>query len=250
MTTHALLLHLLTGLTLHALGSEIINGRNVPENMMAYMASVQKDGRHVCGGFLISEHFVVTAAHCHKSNLSVVLGTHNLRKVDNNTMRYDVKTCKYSSYVSVRGGHDIMLLKLFRKARLGKRVKKIQLPSVEMKIKDKSKCRVAGWGFTRTDGKTVNELKVVDVPIVSPEVCKGKWGNDLPANVLCAGGYGTNKGFCQGDSGGPLVCGGKAAGVVSFNLNSDCSYPNKPNVYTKVSKYLAWIKKILKENDC
>jgi len=118
---------------------------------MAYMASVQKDGRHVCGGFLISEHFVVTAAHCHKSwvkfpplalirnpnnfilhafccrccwrplhdvscrNLSVVLGTHNLRKVDNNTMRYDVKTCKYPSYVSVRGGHDIMLLKVLNR---------------------------------------------------------------------------------------------------------------------------------------
>ncbi|TNN64115.1 Mast cell protease 3 [Liparis tanakae] len=251
MTTHALLLCLLTCLTLHALGSEIIKGQNVPEGMMGYMASVQENGRHKCGGFLINERFVLTAAHCHMPNLSVVLGTHNLRKVNNNTMRYDVKMCPHPLYRNnVSGGHDIMLLKLSRKARLGKTVQIIHLPNAKMKIKDKSKCRVAGWGYTTTGGNTSEQLKVVDVPIVSFKVCKEKWGDHLPANVICAGGYGTKKGFCQGDSGGPLVCGGKAVGVVSFNNGSDCSYPNVPNVYTKVSKYLAWIKKILKQNNC
>lgn len=48
-----------------ALGSKIINGKKAPENLMLYMASVQNNGgQHVCGGFLISEDLVVTAAHC------------------------------------------------------------------------------------------------------------------------------------------------------------------------------------------
>ncbi|XP_068582077.1 trypsin-like [Cebidichthys violaceus] len=249
-----LLLHLLTCLGLYAFGSEIINGQNVPENLMLYMASVQNNGGHVCGGFLINEHFVVTAAHCERRNpTSVVLGTHNLQKVDNNTMRYRVKTCKFPSYENVNKGDDIMLLKLSRKARLGKKVQPIQLPNTEVKVKDKSKCRVAGWGFTKTGGEIVKDLRVVVVPIVNLEDCKNKWGHigkNLPANIICAGGSGTNKGFCQGDSGGPLVCNGKAVGVVSFNYRANCDYPNKPNVYTDVSKYLTWIKKILKQNNC
>ena len=54
----------------------------------------------------------------------------------------------------------------------------------------------------------------------------------------------------QGDSGGPLVCNGIAVGVVSFNRNYNCRYPDLPNVYTDISKYTYWINTILKKKDC
>ncbi|XP_044056244.1 granzyme B-like [Siniperca chuatsi] len=248
-----LLFYLLTCLGLNTHGGEIINGKKTKENLMLYMASVQNNEGHVCGGFLISEDFVVTAAHCGNWNpTSVVLGTHNLKKVDNDTMRYSVKRCKHPSFDNVRTGNDIMLLKLSKKARLDKRVQPIQLPKNEVKIKYKT-CRVAGWGFTRTGGKVVDVLQDVDVPFVNLKVCEKVWAKisfNLPANIICAGGYGTKKGFCQGDSGGPLVCGRTAVGVVSFNKKKNCDYPNVPNVYTDISKYLPWINKILKEKNC
>ncbi|XP_041791630.1 duodenase-1-like isoform X1 [Chelmon rostratus] len=215
---HKLLLFHLLGL--NALGSEIINGKRVPEKLMLYMASVQnRTERHICGGFLISEDFVVTAAHCDRQTpTSVVLGTHNLKKVDNKTMRYAVRRCKHPSFDNERSGNDIMLLKLSKKVELDERVQPIPLPKTKMKIRDKAKCRVAGWGYMRTGGKAVDVLQEVDVPFINLEVCKAEWRKirfELPNTVICAGGYDTTKGFCQADSGGPLVCGGTAVGVVS-----------------------------------
>uniref|UniRef100_A0A3P8SGM0 Peptidase S1 domain-containing protein n=1 Tax=Amphiprion percula TaxID=161767 RepID=A0A3P8SGM0_AMPPE len=248
------LFYALTSLGQNAHGGEIIHGKKVPDDLMLYMASVQNNQGHVCGGFLISEDFVVTAAHCDKQKpTSVVLGTHNLKKINNTTMRYSVSRCKYPQYKDAKFGDDIMLLKLSKKARVDKRVQPIQLPKGEIKLKDKAKCRVAGWGFTKTGGKSVDELQMVEVPVVKLEECRRKWKQirfDLPNNVTCAGGSGITKGFCKGDSGGPLVCGGMAVGVVSFNMKNNCNYPNVPNVYTDTSRYLQWIKKILRQKRC
>ncbi|XP_027882500.1 granzyme B(G,H)-like isoform X2 [Xiphophorus couchianus] len=233
-------------------GTEIINGKKVPDRLMLYVASVQNNkGQHMCGGFLISEDFVVTAAHCDKLNpISVVLGTHNLEKVDDGTMRYNVTRCKHPDFNSVASGNDIMLLKLSKKVQLNNKVQPIQIPKGEMKVKDKAKCRVVGWGYTRAGGKVSNVLEMAEVTLTNRKECKTKWKSlklDLPNNVICAGGHNAKAGFCKGDSGGPLVCGATAAGIVSFNRECD---PNIPNVYTDVSKYVSWIKKIRTQKQC
>lgn len=90
-----------------------------------------------------------------------------------------------------------MYLQLSRKARLGKKtIKPIKLPSQKMKLKENTTCSVAGWGYTKTNGEISDELKVVDVPIINLVKCRKLW-KKLPAKVICAGGYWTNKGFCQ-----------------------------------------------------
>uniref|UniRef100_A0A3P8SEI4 trypsin n=1 Tax=Amphiprion percula TaxID=161767 RepID=A0A3P8SEI4_AMPPE len=249
-----LLFHVLICLGQNALGSEIIKGTKAKKKSMLYMASVQNKKGHVCGGFLVSEDFVMTAAHCVNQNpTSVVLGTHSLKNVNDDTMRYSIKKCKHPDYKAVISGNDIMLLQLSRKAHLGKKgpIKPIKIPSNQIKLKGKQKCSVAGWGATKTNGSNVDELQVVDIPVINLETCQKMWNDKLPANVVCAGGYGTKKGFCQGDSGGPLVCNGKmAVGIVSFNSNYNCDYPNMPNVYTDISKFLPWIKNILEKKRC
>ncbi|XP_026201488.1 duodenase-1-like [Anabas testudineus] len=238
-----LLLHVLTCLGQHGHGNQIIHGEKVPENLMLYMVSLQNNNGHVCGGFLISEKFVLTAASCDdKKPEIVVLGSHNLNEFERHL--YIERIYKPKTFVSVESRNDIMLLELSRKVQLDNKIQKIRLPEHGINVKENQQCQVAGWGKTATDGKFVDELRMVDVSVIKLEICKEKWPG-LPADVICAGGYGTNKGFCQGDFGGPLVCNGTAFGVASFN-NMKCDYPDVPNVYTDITKHLDWINDIIK----
>ncbi|KAM6921989.1 mast cell protease 1A-like [Xenentodon cancila] len=241
-----LILHVLTCVGHLAHGTDIINGKKAPVNSLLYMASVQNNDGHVCGGFLISEEWVVTAAHCDDSSIThVIVGSHNLKGENNRKIKIENK-CKHESYKSVGLGYDIMLLKLSSKATISNNIGIIQVPVSNIKLEEDQVCFVAGWGATRTKGLSVDELRVVNVSVVSPQVCKSEWLN-LPLNVICAGGS-TTKGFCQGDSGGPLVCGDQAVGIVSFNRQENCNYPEKPNVYTDISKYNVWIFNVVKNN--
>ncbi|CAL8308709.1 unnamed protein product [Lota lota] len=240
---HKLLFLVLACSVQKALGGEIIKGNEVPPKSLQYMASVQNNGKHICGGFLIRKDIVLTAAHCDpkkNSNVTVVLGTHDLSKVNERTMRYNVKKCKHRDFKNTLNGNDIMMLKLSRPSTMTT----IKLPKRNMKIKGNTPCVVAGWGFTRSNGAVVDKLREVNVATIDRRTCQQPWTKvkkTLPANIICAGGYRTDKGACQGDSGGPLVCNKTAVGIVSFNLNSDCTYPNVPNIYTEISKFVAWI---------
>ncbi|KAK1894605.1 Trypsin [Dissostichus eleginoides] len=161
----------------------------------------------------------------------VVVGTHDLSKVGEENVRYIEKRYKHRSYYQVDKGNDIMLLKLTRKV-AGNKKQIIALPPSNMHIQEMKTCHVAGWGFTKTGGGVVDRLMVVDVSVINLNTCSKLWGG-IPSDVICAGGYGSHKGFCQRDAGGPLVCKGKAVGIATVNDN--CSFTGLPNVYINIS---------------
>ncbi|XP_059425486.1 mast cell protease 1A-like, partial [Carassius carassius] len=220
----------------------IVNGTEAKPHSRPYMVSIQRNKKHICGGFLVSAQFVMTAAHCFKygDKLTVVVGAHDYTK---GSGHMGVKFYHIHPGYKPSLLNDIMLLQLDEKIEKSKNVKLISIPKKDKDIKAKVKCSVAGWGKKNNSDVSSAKLMEVDVTIIDNKECQKKWGKDYSTSrMVCAGGRG---GFCQGDSGGPLVCNTDAVGVVSFYEKDNCNSPSRPNVYTKISKFLKWINAIL-----
>ncbi|XP_048038900.1 mast cell protease 4-like [Megalobrama amblycephala] len=220
----------------------IVNGKEAKPHSRPYMVSLQKEKNHTCGGFLISDQFVLTAAHCQKEELTAVVGAHDLKNENEGSVRIGVKSYfKHPDFSLLLKRNDIMLLKLEKKVKPSKHVNWISLPKKESIKKTDSDCSVAGWGCLYITGPKSDCLMEANVKIMDNATCKKKWGKSYSVSqMMCAHGHG---GSCKEDSGGPLVCNNTAVGVTSFGDPLQCNSPKYPNVYTKISKYIKWIHK-------
>ncbi|XP_029356129.1 serine protease 57-like [Echeneis naucrates] len=226
-------------------GTHIVGGRDAAPHSRPYMASLQLQGNHYCGGALVREDFVITAAHCAlRRPIRVVIGGDTLRSDESTKQEFTVaQSIPHPNY----NGHanDIMLLKLNRRAQLNKNVKLISLRAG--RVRAASQCITAGWGDigdNRTLAKTLQEVNVTTLPQAT---CRSRWGRvPITNSMICGVGRRELQGFCSGDSGGPLVCDGAAAGVVSFS-GQRCGDPDTPDVYTRISNFRRWINRVLKK---
>ncbi|CAH1250539.1 PRSS2 [Branchiostoma lanceolatum] len=235
-------------------GDRVVGGDEAVPGSRPYQASLQDISWgfafHFCGGALINENWVVTAAHCvsgedhgNPDYLQVSLGDHNLDSNDGNEQTIVLeKIIMHEAYDSQTIDNDIALLKLSRPAVVNDRVRPISLPG--QSSDPSGDCVVSGWGTTSEGGSLPDVLMEVSVPIVSRDGCRDAYGhNDITDQMICAGLDDGGKDACQGDSGGPLACGSSGAetldGIVSWGYG--CARPDYPGVYTRVGQFVDWI---------
>lgn len=260
---------------LQILVDRILSGQNASIQEFTWYALLEyetKKGDRVfdCGGALINQHYVVTAAHCldnvrlddGQKLVNIRLGEQNTATdVDcededelvicapppqNFTAQEIVLHPSYSKS-DPNQHHDIALIRLNQPAELHQFVNPICLPdSIFQGVRVGQRASVTGFGHTGQRRHSVVKQKVT-LPIVDQAECRKKWSRvNITDQQLCAGGE-FNVDSCYGDSGGPLMSQSlywTLEGVVSFG--NRCGLENWPGIYTRVSAYTDWIKSVIR----
>ncbi|XP_072325075.1 trypsin-3-like [Scyliorhinus torazame] len=243
------LLVLLFGVTVGLDDDKIINGYNCPPHSQPWQVFFTTDNYRWCGGSIINEWWVISAAHCEKPADSLVahIGEHNT-EVDEGTEQHIVasKVISHPFYNPRTVDNDIMLVKLSKPIRFNNYIRPIELTSSHPSVGQE--CLVSGWGNLLNDGgvQYPAQLQCLDVPVLSLKTCHQAYPGRISRNMFCAGFIEGGKDSCQGDSGGPLVCNGKLEGIVSWGIG--CAVRNYPGVYTEVYNYISWVRDTMQNN--
>lgn len=149
---------------------------------------------------------------------------------------------RYPHYVGL--DHDLALIKTPH-VDFYSLVNKIELPSLDDRYNsyENNWVQAAGWGAIYDGSNVVEDLRVVDLKVISVAECQAYYGTDTASeNTICVE-TPDGKATCQGDSGGPLVTkeGDKLIGITSFVSAYGCQVGG-PAGFTRVTKYLEWIK--------
>ncbi|XP_026848307.1 trypsin I-P1 isoform X1 [Drosophila persimilis] len=239
---------------------KVVGGYSITIAQVPFQVSVRRRSMHertyglglICGGALISQRVVCSAAHCFAVNNSynpvrfygpklfvVVAGSTQIDQADRNTKEYLVQQIiGHSDYNATTLENDIALI--FLNGYVSWSSKTVRaIPLATKAQREGTTCLINGWAakISPKVGKS-GSLQQAPVPILNPSLCRAIYL--LPMSQLCAGFMQGGIDACQGDSGGPLICDGQLAGIISWGVG--CADPGFPGVYTNVSYFVDWIR--------
>ncbi|CAL4065537.1 unnamed protein product [Meganyctiphanes norvegica] len=248
---------------------KVIEGKPVePPHKYPWMVVIEPEG-YLCGGSIISNHYVITAAHClleencpiSPDKVVVKVGRYNVNHKEGIPgFTRTIKAAKciiHPEHNETSHENDIALIMLSEHLDLiaHKDIGAICLPADDTNMYSGYNGTVSGWGTTSTVCLVPSDILMeVSLPILENCTSYPEKEANITENMLCAGNFNDIKDSCAGDSGGPLFIeenNGKntLVGIVSFGPVGE-HYCSGIGVYTRVSKYLDWIKYTLNSHNC
>ncbi|XP_069007183.1 transmembrane protease serine 9 [Embiotoca jacksoni] len=235
------------------LGSQrIVGGITARRGEWPWIGSLQYQRLHRCGATLIHNKWLLTAAHCFKSdpgptNWAVSLGS-VLRSGVGALVIPIQRVVIHPAFNGTNMDHDVALLELAVPAPVSYTIQSVCLPSPVHRFLKNAECYITGWGSMREGGSLTNLLQKAAVNIIDQADCQQSYGNVLTPNMMCAGFMEGGRDTCLGDSGGPLTCRQPSgqwfiAGVTSWGHG--CGRIGFPGVYTRVTSIRKWLSSYL-----
>ncbi|XP_068230736.1 trypsin-3-like isoform X2 [Palaemon carinicauda] len=243
----------------------VIGGKEVPiPNKYPWLVGIRKKSKRMyeCGGTIINNFYVLTAAHCVRQGRKIIspktllIGVadhnYNSKEDDIKGVTRQVKIDKiitHPKYEDDLPGFDIALIRLKKKLVFDGNIAPACLPTGSKTYNDE-KGVALGWGSVDNETYTFSSFaREITLPILSQN-CDGiKFSSvKITKFMLCAGGL-EGKDTCAGDSGGPLTVREDGryilVGITSFGFG--CAQKGLPAVYTRVSEFREWIIKNTKD---
>ncbi|XP_067896209.1 coagulation factor X-like [Heterodontus francisci] len=234
----------------------IVGGQDCPLGQCPWQVLlVDEVGKGFCGGTILTELLVLTAAHCLNQTkaITAVFGEFDIKKDENTEQRQDVVAAvAHHKFVEKTYDNDIAVLLLKNPVEFNENIVPICLPQrefAETVLMKMPNALISGWGRVLDQGMTADKLQRLTVPYIDRTECIESSKYPVSQNMFCAGYKDENQDACQGDSGGPHVTQHKntwfVTGIVSWG--EGCAQKGKYGIYTKVSKYIRWLKMVMKQ---
>ncbi|MFT6986558.1 MAG: secreted trypsin-like serine protease [Psychromonas sp.] len=243
--------------------TRIVGGIESSSEQWLAVVSIKSTYRnqHFCGGSLINEQWVLTAAHCmfdsydlplRPSEIVATVGEYDLNSLPLTPSTNIAQIFTHPNYDPAQLGNDIALLKLASPV-ANPTNSMVDLNDTEVLIAQQSPATVIGWGSTVAYESVPptpdypDILREVVVPLNTDQQCSNSLGSAYTDQMICAGLPEGGVDACQGDSGGPLMAnnnyGWQQLGIVSWGIG--CAAPGSPGVYTRIAVFSDWIGSII-----
>lgn len=227
----------------------IVGGKDADSYEFPYQVSLRYlDTVHICGGALVSERHVLSAAHCvceifeePYDDLSVVTGTNSVRdggefhEVENVRCHPDYIFGAKDSWT-----HDIVVITLRDNVTSNIAQRPIDLPTFD--VPENVTTILSGWGRHNSHGTLSDTLQKVTLTTISNEDCQKYYNNTILPSQMCTFER-EGIGACKGDSGSPLTYNDHLVGI--FSWTRPCAI-GSPDVYTRVYRFMDFIKDAMK----
>nr|XP_014345811.1 PREDICTED: serine protease 55-like isoform X2 [Latimeria chalumnae] len=227
--------------------TRITKGQGATDNEFPWQVSIQEDGLHYCGAAIVSQYWIVSAAHCFvplpRRPQYAIVGT-----IDNQDKHHSYRVAAvipHEHFKTTQSGtmNDIALLRTEEPIQFSRSIQPVCFPNdPDLDTSTLEDCWVSGWGYTSTETyKIPRYLQKLALQVLDPEICFLPEEDPLicTANINNIGAS-----TCMGDSGSPLACQDKKTqrwlltGIVSFGTKSCNMY----SVFTKVAPFVNWIR--------
>ncbi|XP_072941685.1 trypsin-3-like [Epargyreus clarus] len=214
----------------------IVGGKEANIEDHPYQVSFIVNNSYFCGGFIVSENYILTAGHCAQNvdpTTVVLRAGSSFRK--NGTIIPIAEVTPHPKYDSPAFDKDVAVMKTVDPIEFNERTQPISLSWKNRRLRGGTDVVVSGWGRTMQGAPSIpDRLMSVEIPVINHNQCRLVYSSVLTNNMWCGGNFFLGgKGTCQGDSGGTAIQDGMAVGIVSFGRG--CGQPFSPSAFADIA---------------